>query len=52
MFDSVFDTATDTADLLEMMMARAAAHGMDFIKYTEQYIQYLREHEANENVKT
>ena len=42
MFDNVFDTATDTADLLEMMMAHAAALGMDFTRYTEQYIQHLR----------
>lgn len=48
MFDNVFDTATDTADLLEMMIAHAAALGMDFSRYTEQYIQHLHEHEAVE----
>lgn len=48
MFDNVFDTATDTVDLLEMMMAHAAALGMDFIRYTEQYIQHLREREVVE----
>lgn len=46
MFDNVFDTATDTADLLEMMMAHAAALGIEFTHYTEQYIQHLRECET------
>lgn len=48
MFYNVFDTATDTTDLLEIMMAHAAAIGMDFTRYTEQYIQHLRERKVVE----
>ena len=42
MFNNVFDTATDTADLLEMMIAHAAALGIEINEYIELYIQHLR----------
>lgn len=46
MFENVFDTATDTVDFLEMMMAHAAACGMEIKEYIELYIQHLRERET------
>lgn len=37
-----FGDATDRADLLEMIVAHAAAHGIELNEYIELYIQHLR----------